>query len=307
MISLALPKPRLLMTNQVIAVMSAEVLAHRDIETGWGQYGLLLDEVTTYLGGVIRPSADDIVRMYARTNVGGQKQADAVRWLQANHRLMATLGIVPRSARFAYLFKGHSHHHLGFGSFSGTDMGSILEAVEVDGLEVAIGTLATIDRLPETRVSAARQSGTIGITQQSKVWLRFYYLSRAMVQAGQREPILLRPEVVDIKDVPLLPPLGWQFTREDDYLEQLRLFHSFGCAVQVFSREIRDGPPFEVQFLVSKAGWKSTLSIITPWNYPEGAPTFQFVNGTSPVTGELWYQGCDLIDGVFKLIAAGEL
>lgn len=313
--------PSVLVTKQAVNDMVVEVLSHPNIETAWGLFGLLMDDGAVIVTGVLRPSETDVVRRYATAQLGGEHQASAVRWLSQNYQAMRKQGLTKASGRFAFLYKGHSHHVLGVDQYSGTDTASILEAVEVDGLKVAVGPLATLAvQNPSIRPSG-RYSGTLVITQGQRVWLRFYYLDQAMVAQGQRAPILVTPTVVDVKDVPVLPPLGWQFVREDDYLEQLRHLRNYGCSIEIVLRDITDGPPYEIQFIVQKPNWRAVLSIVTTWDYPRTPPKFQvlpvgdraatetddYAGAAYLLEGPLWNPGEDLLEGLFRLEARGEL
>ncbi|OGM75466.1 hypothetical protein A3H19_03020 [Candidatus Woesebacteria bacterium RIFCSPLOWO2_12_FULL_39_9] len=313
-------EPIIFITKQALYEMVNEVLRFPEIETAWGLYGLIFPNETTLVTGILKASASDIVRKYATTTLGGNRQAEAVRWLSSNHKILKKMNVSPDEARFAFLFKGHSHHVLGVDSYSSQDHASIFEAVEKDGLEIAIGPLATLETKGPDVNYLASWRGTMVIDQSQRVWLRFYYLSRSMLENRVRRARLIDPIVVDAVDVPVVPPLGWQFTREDDYLEQLRHIKNYGCQVQVILREIRNGPPFEVQFLVSKPNWLGMLSIVTDWDFPKTAPTFQVLNPTkgSSEAGDyegakylleepLWSPEFDLIEVVFRLEARGEL
>lgn len=314
-------KPTIVVTKQAVEDMVAEVLAHPEIETAWGLYGLLMDDGAVIVTGVLRPSESDVVRRYAAAALGGEQQANAVRWLSANYRAIRKGTKNQVGGRFAFLYKGHSHHGLGIDVYSGTDIRSIQEAVEVDGLEVAVGPLATLDVQGPRIHQSGRHEGTLVVTKSQRVWLRFYYLNRALMASGKRNPTLITPSVVEAKDVPVLPPLGWQFTREDDYLEQLRHLQSYGCHVEVVFRDVTGGPPYEIQFLVQKHNWRGMLSVVTSWDYPRTAPTFQVLplsgreateagdyNGADHLLkGPLWRRGEDLIEAIFRLEARSEL
>ena len=313
-------EPLVSITRQAVFQMVDEALKYQDIETAWGLYGLIFPHEIALVTGILRASSSDIVRHYATTTLGGDRQAEAVRWLSSNHKILKKMRASPEDARFAFLFKGHSHHKLGVDSYSAQDHASILEAVEQDGLEIAIGPLVTLATKGPNINYPASWKGTIVADQSQRVWLRFYYLSRSMLDANIRRAKLIDPILVDANDVPIVPPLGWQFTNEDDYLEQLRHLKGYGCQVQVIFREIQNGPPFEIQFLITKPQWRGMLSIVTNWDFPKTAPTFQVLNpakessetgdydvATDLPEGLLWNPGDDLILAVFRLEARGEL
>jgi len=316
-------RPKILITREVALEMAKETLDHSNIETAWGIYGLKSkDNQTVIITGILRPSGSDIVRNYATVKLGGEKLAQAVRWLSANHKLMKKAGLTDADGfRFGFLYMAHSHHGLGVDSYSHTDRASILGAVEVDGMDIAIGPLATIESLSMTVKPFRRKAGTISVVGGSRVNLRFYVMTKSMVEQGRKQPLLITPEIVDAVSVPEMPPLGWHFTREADFDEQERLLQSYGCKVSVAYREIHDGPPYEIQFVITKSIWRGVLSVITPWDYPNNPPIFKIINPSDKqsvaqdnypepehlLAGDLWQPGWDIIDGVFRLEARGEL
>ncbi len=311
--------PPVLVTRQVLEVMTAEVLAHPAIETAWGLYGVILPDGSVIVAGVLRPTDTDIVRRVVTTEYGGQSAAARVAWLAANHKLMCDHGLNPNGARFSFLYKGHSHHTLAFDRYSMTDITSIREAVVDDGLEVAIGPLATIAVNGTVIKPIEDRKHGLRVIGGSEVKFRFYYFSKTMAAARRRLPVLVQPTVIDAADVPLLPPMGWQFTQEDEYLEQLRHLRAMGCDVTILHRDIQAGPPYELQFIVKHPAWRKMLSIVTAYDYPKTPPQFAYVATGKEVPGSpfvgypallegpLWQPGDDFLEVVLRLLARGEL
>lgn len=306
------PIPRLLVTQSAAAEMEHEVIAHSRIETAWGQYGII-DDNMIILNGVLLATEDEVTRRYAHASLGGDRHAQAVRWLEKNFDLMRRHGLYPQgNPRFSYLHKGHSHHELGVGNYSGTDISSIREAIEVDNLEYAIGTLGTL-QLSRFQTTPGRHPNILQLSQSTVVRLKFYFYSQAMFAAGVRNPIVILPELVQANEVPVMPPVGWKYVREDIYLEQLRHLRHHQCNVTVLEREITNGPPYEIQFLVTKPKWRGRLSIITDWDFPGTPPQFSILPNpghsadtrplTEPFEGEDWQEGFDFIDLILRLEA----
>lgn len=308
--------PTLLVTEKVMRDMAQEVLDHPDTETAWGLAGFYFDGGNTVIvTNVIRPDSDEVSRKYTNANLGGDLQVEALRWLSANAHLIISTQHIQTNARYAYLFKGHSHHQLGYSVYSNVDHASILESVEKDGLEVAIGPLANIK---------AYRSGVVGprVDGQYQVDFQFYYLSKKMLAAGQRTAIIVSPTIINETDVFMpIPQLGWQFSHREDYLEQLRQLKHYGCKVNVVTRDVVIGPPMEIQFIVSKPNvWRGSLSIATAADYPDTPPKFEVLSPSGPskvaflwITspekqkGELWNADEDFLESVFRLEARGEL
>ncbi|QQG41831.1 MAG: hypothetical protein HYV90_00765 [Candidatus Woesebacteria bacterium] len=313
-------RPRILVTKGAAIAMVNEVLANPAIETGFGLWGVIMDDhQSVIVTHIIQPIPEDIEKGYAKLAFGGDGQKEALIWLTANEGLFRKkLGSKP-GGKCAYLYKGHSHHTLNFNQYSGTDIQSIKDAINVDGLEVAVGPLVLILNPGDWKFKAT--SGYVDVNEFTRVRIVFYYYSKAMAAMGITEPITVTPTIIEAKSAPMLPPLGWQFTNDADYFEQLRHITNYGAEVEVSYRDVRDGPPQEIVFKVTKEKvWRGTLYIVTPWNYPEAAPKFSVdalegksateqgdYNSKRLLEGPLWSPGEDLIEAIFKLEARGEL
>lgn len=306
-------------TPQVIADMSREVLNHPHEETAWGIYGLKLASGDIIITGVLFPSGSDIVRGFATASFGGARAVAEITWLHDNWDLMSSLGLNPEGAEFMFLYKGHSHQHLQFARYSGTDTQSIIEAVRDDGMEVAIGPLAVCN-VPDPVVKSLRRREGITFATSQYVRFLFYYYSRAMLDDGQTRPIVIQPRLIDTTDVPVMPPKGWQFARDADFERELEQLRSYGCTVIANYREIEGGPPFEIHLTVTRPTWSNYLFITTFWNHPATEPKFQIVpNGAAKeesrhfdgvatlADDQVWNPRQSLLEAVFRLEARHQL
>jgi len=85
-------------------------------------------------------------------------------------------------------------------------------------LPLVVGVLANIETNKHSIYPNVRmQPGVIGILNQWSVRLTFYYLDAEMVQSGVKEPIPVTPKIVEAKDAPSIPPLGWQFANKTEF------------------------------------------------------------------------------------------
>jgi hypothetical protein len=305
-----------MITNEAAADLAQEALKFLHRETACGLVGLIFSDAAIAITGIIPPSVMDIVRNVTTTQFGGENLAAAAEWLQVNYNLIHKEADKPK---FAFLWKGHSHHQLNYDHFSSTDEDSILEAVNL-GLDVAIGALTLIDR-NDMVVYPGLQNGTIYVTAGASVRLRFYYLSRAMVDAGIKKPILLTPRIISAKSVPALPSLPWEFTNEAAFRRQIRQLEDYGAHIVVLHRDVSGDPTQEVQFVVQKPSWRGTLMITTSWDYPNTPPLIQVISDTDPSKPgmeineakldkdghSLWTPETDFIDIVLKIVEKGDL
>ena len=300
-----------LITESAIEAMYAEGVKHPEIETAFDLAGFIDPQGTAIVTTVIPPAPADIVRGIAHVKLGGEFQGLAIKWLSANAKLMKKCGIIAQDLSFSYLHSGHSHHQLGYKHYSGTDENTIVKMVEEIGLPVAVGPLLNLDPIGPTAKWQNTYSGepSLLIVKGNRLYIKFYYFSRAMSEEGKRKPIVVIPKIIKDKEAPPMPPLSWRYLTPKVFAEQLRHLESRGCQIQVVERDIQDGPPMETQFLLSHPRWKSSILIVTPWNFPTTAPIFKLLKEgkQETATGIEWNPEMDLIDAILRLEEKGEL
>lgn len=337
--------PPVYITELAVLGMYDETMKHPNIETGWGMYGLEFPNGTILVYNILPMFDDDIVRRVSTTEVGGSNMVDSLNWLKSNHELMLKQSKNEKrtqSPQLTYLWKGHSHHKLGLKRYSHTDTTSIVEAVEKDGMKVAIGPLVNIighgikieyDRSLLNLLPISTEN-VLKVRDLGSIEIRFYYFDRTMLELGYKSPILITPTVVNQK-VAEMPPLGWKFTNNAEYSEQLRHLKNYGCNVQVIHQDTDGKPPYEIKFVITHPEWVpgQILIIETSWNFPEVPPRWFIlpkpegeekpevkkpplkrpkwltptIKTTPPADDPLWKKGDDFIDLIFKLEDKGLL
>lgn len=313
-----MPKlPKLYVTRHALLEMTTEVLAHPDTETAWGLYGFRYPEAV-FVVGVIRPVSSEVIRGYAHAEAGGIEMANAMHWLSVNEELInAKVGqSKPDHGKFTFLYKGHSHHTLGFTHYSSTDQESIYQVVKNDGLDIAIGPLAMIKSNGVT-YSHATWSNEVSCSRYSKVAFLMYMMTKEMIDAGYFEAVEVKPTIIDTVHTLLVPPLGWEFARDDEFKAQIRNLKNFGCQVKVNHIDVNGKPPLEIQFVIDHKHFKMALIITTDWNYPEVPPRIMLmpkpgINMSMAEANRLssrswWTKGDDFIDIIGKMIEQGVL
>jgi hypothetical protein len=278
------PQGIVYVTKEAYADMYDEVLAYPDLETAWTLYGYYNEAqtVATILG-VIRPRSSEVHRLMATTSIGGQWQAQAMKWLMSNWRKLKNYyppEFYPQDLYFGYLFRGHSHAKLGITHYSGTDIDSMRSIVRDDHLPVAVGPLANVvthnakwQRVRDNHGHFMHYDAHQGVD------LRFYWLTQNMVNNGYNDPIRVDYFIMDEHGLPIrdYPRLGWQYKFPIDYELQLARLEQLGCKVTVIHRDLPEEKFLKIQFILQKPGWRGTVNIYTDWDFPTTPPTFETV------------------------------
>ena len=74
--------PTIRITRTAIEQITDEVMRHPNIETGWGLYGVVMDDLSVIITGVILATSVDIQRSVAFTTVGGEEMGAARKTFQ---------------------------------------------------------------------------------------------------------------------------------------------------------------------------------------------------------------------------------
>ncbi len=301
---------KLSVTTDALSQLADEALKHPGDENGCGIIGLVFATGEIVVTSVIPVAAMEIIRHVASLRFGGNEQRAALEWMDANF-LAENPGIT--GVENAYLGKAHSHHTLAFYRLSGTDEESALNAVKM-GIKITVWPLLLITRDVET--TKPNGKGTIGVTRVDSVNVKFYYLDEKMVANGETKPKLVTPKVIKASDLSVkLPKLAWRWVKEDIYSRQLRQLKEHEAEVAVYPKNTDADPELELQFVITKTGWKGSVLIATNYDYPVTPPKILVVSDFDPdksglevrelindVKGEpLWSSRSDFIDIILQL------
>jgi hypothetical protein len=312
--------PKIFTHPLVLKHIFQEAAAHPGGETGWGHYGIHFPNGNIIVTHTLLPTKSDVVREVAHVKVGGDEMGEAGRWLMHNDYVAKKQKKYASRGTFSFCGKGHSHHKLRYAKHSGTDTQTTIDMVKVDGFDVAVSTLVLIDEHEDMTFKHSGK-GLVSIKDTMRMTVMFYYYSKAMVEAGIDTPMLVTPKILQMHEVPMIPPLGWRFASEGEYYEQMRHLKHYGATVHVRYQDVDNGPPMEILLTIQKPNWKSVLQIVTPWDYPKSAPKFvtfpsqdkvatevlDYAEADHLLEGDIWNPGEDLIEAIFRLEARGKL
>ncbi len=269
--------PTVTITRDAAFAMIEEVLAHPHEETAWGLYGyrnVHTDAITVL--GILRPQNGDANRQYVTAHFGNDNYVQELGWLEAHYRFLLQEGKAPKDTAFEFLFKGHSHHTLGYKHYSGTDYGSLMDAVHM-GMPVALGPLANISINP-TIFNQVEYEGDLKTVfhAEKDVTFTYYYYSRRLAQQGIRNPVTVHPKFV-WKGPIELPTMPWVMVKPDLYRNQMELLAAYECQVQQVWVK-RGSLPLKIQFLLSKPYWSKLVVITTNYDYPNSVATCEIMD-----------------------------
>lgn len=285
--------PSVFITSEVLMQIYKEVMAYPQKETVWGIYGLRhkgSDEVWV-CGVLLVPEKNQ--RQHGTAQFGGAAYAYQIRWLELNFAEMQKDREDLRDWVLEYLFTGHSHHGLGLQRYSPVDEDSIKEAVGQDGMTIAIGPLANIERSDQAEIKKGWDRGTLTIEKAGKLTLRFYFLSQQMWQAGVRSPILITPTVTE--KTLAVPPLAWIYTSPQSYRSWIEILGKLGYTVDV--KIVRLGElPLKIRFVLTREGRPGQVFVTTPYNFPLAAPQVDYLGPNGRRASWVWsdFQGGDI-------------
>lgn len=310
--------PEVLITPSAASAIIDEALLHPFIETACGLVGFIFPNDLPVIVGTVPAPVLDIVRKNATVSIGGVNIAAAMKWLYDNYKVSRLHLGEPDMLPLEHLWYAHSHQQIGMKYYSGTDETSMLEAITKHGFTLAVGPLVNITHFSGGLDPIRKTRTFIRGKRRSEVELRFYYLSKKMVDAGITKPIIAMPRFINEKKVPSIPSLPWVFADEAHYAEQLRHIHAIGATVIPLHRNVDDDPIQELQLIVKKEGeWKGSLIITTQPDFPASEPSFQVVGDYDTATpgkevlsvkvdkdgNNLWsHPGADFIEVISKLI-----
>lgn len=274
-----LKDPKIYLTHEIASQMGREVLAYPDQETSWGLWGYLDLESTVIIGGILRPSQQDVVRSAGNTTLGSTNQAEALKWLIHSFKLMKESDARLEAFRLAYLFAGHSHHRMRVFEYTNEDIQAIVSAVGLNKLPVAIGPLANI---VDEGYHTNKLGNRITVTHSRVVDIRFYYYSQEMLNRKIYKPRLVKPELTSQYHLPPLPKLSWHFEDPDYFNHMVSGLTILGCDIQpiIVANPLKPGQ-LETRFEITHPNWKADLYITTKYDFPTSDPKIEVRSKTS--------------------------
>jgi hypothetical protein len=269
--------PELVVTRTALQQIRDEVLRYPAVETAWINYGMLDRDrpvpKITMLGILTTKETEHAV---GHTAIGGEGLAPKMEWLKTAFTVLRGEGNYPPESEFLFLFKGHSHHQYFSLHQSWQDTHSTLSAVIEDGVEFAFAPIAILTKRSwlayqtcVTRDGLSQSDIRVSEEQNVTVTIRFYYYSRALYEAGARNPVIISPGITEDFDHPL--PLLWMYSHEEYFANQMKHFEEQGYSAHPWKQEYPEG----LRLYVSRPEWKTIVAINTPWDYPHAEATFQ--------------------------------
>lgn len=304
--------PIVVVPERVIAAMAAETKRYMTIETGESMVGIVIppsesdpfrEPIFFILGTIPADSAEHHAAMF---ELGGDIQVRIFSWLSKNWNAMREVsrakpsylsyrwaqkvpgGEIPQLFDRPLADLGDWHKHPGNMTHpSGGDLGTAIETLLDEGLNVRylIAPVTTVSEVPDTKVGwkdtlVTHSEGNFVMN------ISFSYLSRRMIQTGQRQFMTVIPNIVPNDYLPQLPVLSWDLLDPELFQMEIKLLKDYGCTVEVIRQETRGGPPLEVCFSIKRQEcerpWDYQLFVETPVGYPIDHPAVRIIKEESP-------------------------
>jgi hypothetical protein len=273
--------PNLVVAQRVVEKMVTAAVRYTEDETGEAMVGLVVPGThtgvpTLYVLDTISPD-ESAVRQMHTFQQGDERQDELIWWLQENWRVyrdQRRASFTPAQNRWdvPLRYLGDWHKQPGYMiQPSGGDLMTALDWIEDphNNTDFLLAPIVTLDHDPTT----ALHSGTVNfltVPQGDGMNARidFWYIDRNL---GVFAPII--PAVYPDGQLPALADYPWHLTHEDRFLTETAQLTGDNLLTTLVLWDANGEPPLEVCFLTARVGSDKVLLLVTPWNYPQAAPS----------------------------------
>ena len=284
MFEIQLPEPdhslvKVYVAQRVIQKICAAVLQYAHSETGESLIGFCIDTGKPIgkmvLLDTIAPAPDAIVREWAMTAFGDDRQYAIFRWYHENWELYRQI----RRASYgnAIIGKwdaplkhmGDWHKQPGLVEPSRGDLQTARQFIKETEIDYLIAPIATLGQ--EVANVASAGNTLFGATDVAQIRIDFW-----MLKKQDKAFKAIRPIVVDDNDLPRLPPLAWHISDGGRFAVELDRLETANISVlDIVQLDTRDHPPLDICFVLHEQGAQYAIIAITPATYPLRPPTWR--------------------------------
>ena len=275
--------PNLVVAQRVLDKMMIAAQHYVQDETGEAMIGLVVPGShtngvdTIYVLDTISPD-ESAVRQLHTFQQGDERQDEIIWWLQENwhvyrEKRRGSFGNALQAKWDVPLrYLGDWHKQPGFMiAPSGGDQRTALDWLDdpSNNMEFLLAPIVTLGH-PSTTLTGNTNANFLTIPMPDAQHLRvdFWYIHRDL---RLFQPII--PAVYPNEQLPRLTDYPWHLVNQSRINQEYALLQADELFTSIVLWNATPEPPLEICFMTARMGSDRVLLIITPWNYPDHAPT----------------------------------
>lgn len=274
--------PNLVVARRVVEKMVDAATRYVEDETGEAMVGVVVPGMhtggvpTLYVLDTISPD-ESAVRQMHTFQQGDERQDELIWWLQENWRVereRQRAAQTPTQTKWdvPLRYLGDWHKQPGYMiQPSGGDLMTALQWIEdpANNTDFLLAPIVTLDHDPTTSLDSGPVNFlTVPQGNGLNARIDFWYIDRTL---GVFAPIA--PAVYPNAQLPTLAEYPWHLVNEDRFLTESAQLNGEKIFTTLVLWDSNEQTPLDVCFLTARMGSDKVLLLVTPWNYPQAAPT----------------------------------
>ncbi|RMF80409.1 MAG: hypothetical protein D6737_08095 [Chloroflexi bacterium] len=275
--------PNLVVSQRVIDKMANAARRYMLDETGEAMVGLRVPGTNTngiptlYVLDTISPD-ESAIRQAHTFQQGDDRQDEIIWWLQSNWEIYRQLrrdsygSAMQAKWDVPLRYLGDWHKQPGYMiAPSGGDLMTALDWIddETHDMEFLLAPIVTLGH-PATTMQPMSNTNfvTVPHTDGTNTRIDFWY-----IDSDRRHFVPVVPTIYPTDQLPGLPEYPWHLAQVDRFEAEYGRLENDGLLLSLVLYNAIEKPPLEVCLMVLRMNAPKALLIITPWNYPEKAPS----------------------------------
>ncbi len=275
--------PNLVVAQRVIDKMAAAASHYIEDETGEAMVGLLVPGANTngiptiYVLDTIAPDESAVRHMHTFQQ-GDARQDELIWWLQENWRVYRELrhndaaDALSQKWDVPLRYLGDWHKQPGYMiQPSQGDLHTAEDwiADEENGMDFLLAPIVTLGH-PATTLGQTTNANFVTVPTGDGTCIRvdFWYLD-----TSGRGFLPVSPSIYPDAQLPHLSSYPWHLVNPERFSIEYDALERDGLFTSMILWNANQQPPLEVCFMLGRVGAGKVLILITPWNFPQAAPS----------------------------------
>jgi hypothetical protein len=275
--------PNLVVAQRVIDKMAAAARHYIEDETGEAMVGLVVPGANTngiptfYVLDTIAPDESAVRHMHTFQQ-GDDHQDELIWWLQENWRvyreLRHNIAESPLAQKWDVPLRYLGDWHKQPGFMIQPSQGDLRTAEnwiadEENGMDFLLAPIVTLGH-PATTLGQMTSANFVTVPTSDGLCMRvdFWYLN-----TESRGFLPISPSVYPDDQLPKLSVYPWHLVNQQRFNLEYDAFERDGLFTSIILWDASQQPPLEVCFMLGRVGLDKVLILVTPWNFPQAAPS----------------------------------